>query len=224
MYSFIIGNWNRGVDMFRLLATALVAVTFLSGCAMRAADNVDPTEMARAQSVANAIEASVAELCTDPRYAEAFTTCEFETTITRGARAQALATARGVHVSEGMLRTARSDSELAFVIGHEAAHVVLGHLRSMMWRSLKEIELEADEYGLLFAMHAGYEPEGSFSILRKIEASHRQHGAAGFSSHPGYRERREALEAQLRDYRRQDGIIVAQSGLDENGPNDGASR
>lgn len=190
--------------MLRVLAAAFVVAAFLSGCAVPSAKNVDPQDAARMNAVVNAIEASIGELCEDPAYADDFVACEFDATIMNGSSPRGLATAQGIYISEGMLSAARNDSELAFVIGHEAAHVVLGHLQSLRSHSLKEIELEADEYGLLFAKRAGYDPYASFTILRRVENAVTRDSSAGFATHPSFSERRTALENTVRKLERRD--------------------
>jgi len=61
---------------------------------------------------------------------------------------------------------ALNDDELAFVIGHEMAHAILGHNTPGHLGGVAA-ELEADRYGVRFAMRAGYDPEAAVSVIKK---------------------------------------------------------
>lgn len=117
----------------------------------------------------------------------------------------------GVSVSDSLSR-ASSDDQLAFAIGHELAHVVQRHhvaqlrvddmregmvgaerdvLTRLQWQWGREDEAEADRYGALYAVRAGYAFTASVESIRMLsEASAVQADA----SHPDFEERIENLE------------------------------
>jgi len=96
----------------------------------------------------------------------------------------AVANAPYVVVSSGLLGLVRNDDELAFVIAHEMAHVVLGHgaelraegvPREGMARGLgkngervRRTEREADQLGGRVMLAAGYDPARGALILPRL--------------------------------------------------------
>lgn len=101
-----------------------------------------------------------------------------------------------VYVNTGLLDKLSNDDELRFVIGHEIAHVDLGHCAKAFNYAFRvgqltygvgenatltaykqyalsyseDQEYEADEYGYRGLQDNGYQPEGAISFLRKLEA------------------------------------------------------
>jgi tetratricopeptide (TPR) repeat protein len=118
-----------------------------------------------------------------------------------------------VVASRGLLDLAGTDNDaLAFVLGHEVAHLVRGHHATLQSLGLlgkgrpdatatadqahayRAIELEADRLGVLFAALAGYDPAAAGSIIQKLVAS-----AGPDALHPSRRERADAIRQQLAD-------------------------
>jgi predicted Zn-dependent protease len=115
-----------------------------------------------------------------------------------------------VYATDELVRRA-SDDELAFFLGHELAHVALRHHvdRARMTRALAvaqgmvkkggaealgvfshDQELEADRYGALYAVRAGFALSACHRALEHLEAwlpGTRNHG------HPAFGERRASL-------------------------------
>jgi hypothetical protein len=79
-----------------------------------------------------------------------------------------------VVVTTAMMRLARSDDELAFVIAHEMAHNILGHSssskRGIFGLKLggKRQELAADYMAVWMMTEGGYKAEGGISFLRTV--------------------------------------------------------
>lgn len=61
-----------------------------------------------------------------------------------------------------------SPSELAFIIGHELAHIVQFRLGRSVFVS-DNSELDADQMGLLFSLAAGFDPYAGAGALAKME-------------------------------------------------------
>ena len=114
-----------------------------------------------------------------------------------------------VVLSRGLLDlTGGDDNALAFVVGHELAHLLRDHHAALAGRLpetghaiapehaqlYQEKELEADRLGALFAVLAGYQPTAAISVLQKVAADARPDRL-----HPGPRVRADAVSRQLAD-------------------------
>lgn len=125
-------------------------------------------------------------------------------------------------VTTGMIRFARSEDELAVVLGHEIAHVVKGHITKSIVSNIpliigsilaesaapgtgrlvqlggsiftqkfsRDMEREADYFGILYAHRAGFDVGEGIGIWERfaIELPETQR-ATIFSSHPSSTER-----------------------------------
>jgi hypothetical protein len=86
----------------------------------------------------------------------------------------AFADRRGVALSGGLMTFLRSDAELAVVLGHEIAHVVLGHLSASYQGAghtrafSRDLEREADRWGLELAHGAGYDPLAGVEVWARF--------------------------------------------------------
>jgi predicted Zn-dependent protease len=123
-----------------------------------------------------------------------------------------------VCVSEDLARSL-DDDELAFALGHEMAHIDLRHSparvaaedvvreaskeRSAVDAALsvhdRHAELEADKFGALYSVRAGYRYTSAVSALRKLQDSG---GLDSDPAHPDYSERLTALAAFETELRR----------------------
>lgn len=82
-----------------------------------------------------------------------------------------------IALTTGLLNLAKEDDEIAFIIGHEMAHIVKGHLKQeTILRVLNDIylpsdaryEIEADIGGILYAKAAGYNPTSAIRLLGRM--------------------------------------------------------
>jgi predicted Zn-dependent protease len=82
-------------------------------------------------------------------------------------------------VTTGMMRLV-SDDELALVVGHDMAHIVMGHIEggTGLYRVVRTsaplttrraaIEIEADYVGAYLAAGAGYDVRGAADLWRRL--------------------------------------------------------
>lgn len=91
-----------------------------------------------------------------------------------------------VLVTTALVEFAESDDELAFLIGHELAHLAVGEKRG------RDAEAQADLTGLRFAKAAGYDPCAAPGIVDRL-AGARHQGLRIDLDHPSTRRRIAAL-------------------------------
>lgn len=113
-----------------------------------------------------------------------------------------------ITLSAGLLQTLVGDDDgaLAAVIGHELAHLVLGHHRAgsggrqddvvIGWGASREAEFAADELATRLAGGGGYDPQG---LVRVLERARERLGKGSYfdslgGEHPDLAERLAALE------------------------------
>ena len=112
-----------------------------------------------------------------------------------------------VYFTTAIMETFDSENELAFVMAHELSHVVLRHAQqSEKFRSrgnqtgidhmaLKEYtrkqEFEADKYGTLFAIRAGYSPLGGVNWFNRMTTLGYEYPPmyVQYSDHPNFTQR-----------------------------------
>jgi hypothetical protein len=104
----------------------------------------------------------------------------------------------GTHVAitTGMLRMARSDDEVAFVVAHEMAHNMLGHSSSGASQifGARRSEIAADQMAVGLMTYAGYRPESGVSFL---ETARRKYWWSISLDHPGFGSRIRAVTAAI---------------------------
>ncbi|MEN9924101.1 MAG: hypothetical protein RL268_227 [Pseudomonadota bacterium] len=141
------------------------------------------------------------------------TVCRSRVELAPGPAVQANANGLVAQVSGGMVEWAASDDELALVIGHEMAHNLLGHqdritqgklTRGLLrgygrrGRELRDMERAADRLGTQLAARAGYAyrlaPQFWERLSRRAGL-----GALWATTHPSAANRREHLEAVVRE-------------------------
>jgi predicted Zn-dependent protease len=89
-----------------------------------------------------------------------------------------------------------NDDELAAVLAHEFAHVVLGHVQRIggaitpAWKT--QIEFEADALSLSILSDAGFDPRAAMSVVRRL--SEATGGLPSSALHPSATDRLAALE------------------------------
>lgn len=123
--------------------------------------------------------------------------CPARIRLARSAQSKAVVDGEEVVVTTGLLAEVASDDELAVVIGHEIAHLVLRHAERLKrqgvprgaWREwgrnaarVMATEEEADRLGLKLAAAAGYDPAAAIPFWRRFYARH--DGPRLFRTHP----------------------------------------
>lgn len=119
-----------------------------------------------------------------------------------------------VHVTKGLMRILDTEDEIAGVLGHELAHIRLGHHEAgILPASMRAVgintelygqaipvgnseasftmqqEFEADDYGTALLRKARYSPRGIYDALTKVEAKSKGSRRNGFTSGSVSRER-----------------------------------
>jgi predicted Zn-dependent protease len=80
----------------------------------------------------------------------------------------ALPTQNEVHIFLNLAELiSDSESELAFVVGHEVGHIIQSQNNRLLFSS-GNIEWDADEIGMLLSLLAGYDPYGAAGALAKL--------------------------------------------------------
>jgi len=115
--------------------------------------------------------------------------------------ANAWSDGRYVAVTATMMRHAREDGALAFVLAHEMAHNLLGHnggrrapLALLGGGAPRDRELAADRLALTIVRNAGFDPVDARDLLAGL--AERSEARASLS-HPGVTRRIAAIEAAL---------------------------
>lgn len=76
-------------------------------------------------------------------------------------------TANEVHIFLNLAELiSDSESELAFVIGHELGHIIQGKVGLQLVPG--NLEQDADQYGMLLGLFSGYDPYGAAGALAKL--------------------------------------------------------
>jgi hypothetical protein len=125
-----------------------------------------------------------------------------------GAR-NASADGRVVSISQGVFDFTRNDDELAFVIGHELSHNILGHrnfldsthtsngvLRGVGHNGarIRDTERQADYFGVYLTAWAGYDPHAAARFWKRMAHADPLGGLFSDGTHPGNGSRARDLE------------------------------
>lgn len=111
------------------------------------------------------------------------------------------ADSRRISISRPMIDLADTKDQLALVLGHELAHVLLGHTHRDAWTQFaaafgdsieRDDERQADYVGLYLAARAGYDTDKAVNLWRRMGAV-QPRIIAGDATHPGTAERFVAL-------------------------------
>lgn len=105
--------------------------------------------------------------------------CDININFVPNSRTNAYAGKNVISVESGLDTLLETDAELAFIVAHEFAHIILGHAplpttaESTEINNRASMERAADELGIQLMMRAGYDPEGAFTAIRKIDRANR---------------------------------------------------
>lgn len=111
-----------------------------------------------------------------------------------------------VYVLKGLFKTTESENEIAFVIAHEIAHIILKHNEkqinykeklnlknndSRLREFSREQEYEADKYGILYSIHAGYSPLSSVNWFNRMTSLGYEYPPlyVDYTDHPNFTQR-----------------------------------
>lgn len=77
-------------------------------------------------------------------------------------------------ITAGALRKLESEDELAFLLGHELAHLLEGHVEPVgrSWMSSQSHEAVADHEGFRMMIKAGYDPAQGLRLLNRLHEGH----------------------------------------------------
>lgn len=104
-----------------------------------------------------------------------------------------------VAITTGLYGLLRSDDEVAVILGHELAHILLGHTKSGAAEAPAR-EIEADHIGLKLAARAGFDINAAPALWKRLNSLQ---VAAGLSaSHPSGPAREAAIRKSVNEIRR----------------------
>lgn len=143
--------------------------------------------------------------------------CQFSLRVIEADQINALSNGRQIWVTTGLMRFMRSDDELAWVLAHEIAHNVLGHVQESKLQAMlnallgatvsepaspsapgRSLEAQADYVGSYIMARAGYDLQivrRVWQRLREIEVQRAPSVQPLGRSHPTTDERLAAFEA-----------------------------
>ncbi len=150
----------------------------------------------RVQEVGQRLIAAAAPLCQGDG-----DMCRPPIMLANGNGLNAYANGDGVTVSRPLVDLAHTQDQLALVLAHEMAHLLLGHTRrgsggtaaiSLDRGSARDDERAADRLGLYLLAHAGYQPREAIKLWQTLGAARPTLMADG-KMHPGIAERHRAM-------------------------------
>jgi Peptidase family M48 len=96
---------------------------------------------------------------------------EYPVVIAPAMIASASTNGQRIQISRGFVQYMRDDSELAFVLAHEMAHILKHHLPVRDASVRYTQELEADRLGFQLVIRAGYNPDAAIELFRRLGRS-----------------------------------------------------
>lgn len=127
--------------------------------------------------------------------------CAYRVHLKMDSKISAKASGGQITVSSGLLEFAKTDSELAFVLGHELAHGIKKHMKQAVFsggllglanQKMQGLETEADYVGLTLATAAGYDMIGAEVFWQRMIDADTQNQAKG-RKHPTRKQRLVAI-------------------------------
>lgn len=103
--------------------------------------------------------------------------CDYKVSLRMSGAVNAYATGKSIIITTAMMDFAKTDEELALVVGHELAHNTMGHILKIIQntilsgfatRTTRPFEAEADYVGLYYMARAGYNMDGVETFWRRL--------------------------------------------------------
>ncbi len=138
--------------------------------------------------------------------------CDARLALTSAKVVNAQANGSNIFVTQAIAKLLASDDELAFVIAHEVAHVVLGHSDASSRDKVRksalrhEMEKDADALGIRLMLRAGYDPDAAARAHPRIAQASRGPISRLLDLHGSYMatgERIDFLRAQAEEARKE---------------------
>lgn len=123
--------------------------------------------------------------------------CDVPVELARTGEVYAWTNGAKVKIAEGMLRFAATDPELALVVSHELAHIILNHTGSFFGVGTARLEREADYVGLYILARGGFDLERGVRLFDRMSVAFPKLDEA--ASHPPLRARLRALRDTARE-------------------------
>ncbi len=101
--------------------------------------------------------------------------CDYSFTLSVTDKHNAMALQTNIVIDLGVARLLARDGELAFIVSHELAHILLGHTQPEQQNALDDdklrglMEKEADKLGMHLMLRAGYDPKDAETALQRID-------------------------------------------------------
>jgi len=101
--------------------------------------------------------------------------CDYSFMLVDSEKHSARAYKREIAVDFGAAKLLKRDDEIAFLVAHELAHLLLGHTLPERIKELDEykmrniMEKDADALGIRLMISAGYDPKGAETALRSTD-------------------------------------------------------
>lgn len=100
--------------------------------------------------------------------------CDINVKLITNEKTSAHAGGNTISFDSGIDRLLSEEAELAFVVAHEMAHVILEHNPEKSGSiSRAKMETDADHLGMELFLAAGYNPDYAASAIRKLDAANR---------------------------------------------------
>ena len=125
------------------------------------------------------------------------TICDIPVELARTGDVFAWTNGTKVKIGEGMVRFASTDPELALVVSHELAHIILNHTGSFFGLGSARLEREADYIGLYILARGGFDPKSGVRLFDRMSVAFPRLDEA--ASHPTLRSRVRALRDTARE-------------------------
>jgi Zn-dependent protease with chaperone function len=106
---------------------------------------------------------------------------------------------RRIRITRGMVNFAADDSELAFVVAHELAHILLNDFEKYRIGDRRPLDLAADQTGMRLAARAGYDPDKGARLLLRLADAFSE--IRNDPTYPSPQERYARLEQQIAEMR-----------------------